>query len=190
MHVFVNDWDINNWNMLMYIGNWQPKFRGHHFKGKNQSYTDGNLFWILVKNTVQVQGGLMNVFSGQSALQHEFGYNLGRFMSKFVPRGRRVLVYLKFRFGNDTRIYHRNTNTSIQRCLESTNGSFRFGFDIKSSPIIFLVEIQTFRSILTILRNHKKMLIPILHWKVIIRYIKMIKVSIVIIYSPYHGKDR
>ena len=43
MHVFVNDWDINNWNMLMYIGNWQPKFRGHHFKGKNQSYTDDSM---------------------------------------------------------------------------------------------------------------------------------------------------
>jgi len=66
MHVFVNDWDINNWNMFMYVGNWQPKLRGHHFK---------------VKNTVQVQGGLMNLFSGQSALQHEFGYNLGRFMN-------------------------------------------------------------------------------------------------------------
>ena len=34
MHVFVNDWDINNWNMFMYVGNWQPKLRGHHFKGK------------------------------------------------------------------------------------------------------------------------------------------------------------
>ena len=33
MHVFVNDWDINNWNMFMYVGNWQPKLRGHHFKG-------------------------------------------------------------------------------------------------------------------------------------------------------------
>ena len=88
-----------------------------------------NLFSNLVKNTVQVQGGLMNVFSGQSALQHEFGYNLGRFMSKlvFLPTG---LVYLEFRFGNDTRIYHRNTNTSVQRCLESTNGSFRFGFEV------------------------------------------------------------
>jgi len=64
MHVFVNDWDINNWNMFMYVGNWHPKIKGHHFK---------------VKNTVQVQGGLMNLFSGQSALQHEFGYNLGRF---------------------------------------------------------------------------------------------------------------
>ena len=33
MHVFVNDWDIINWNMFMYVGNWQPKFKGHHFKG-------------------------------------------------------------------------------------------------------------------------------------------------------------
>ena len=41
-----------------------------------------NSILSLVKNTVQVQGGLMNLFSGQSALQHEFGYNLGRFMSK------------------------------------------------------------------------------------------------------------
>ena len=95
MHVFVNDWDINNWNMFMYVGNWQPKLRGHHFKG-NVYFVQGsthpqcgflieeqrNSIFYLVKNTVQVQGGLMNLFSGQSALQHEFGYNLGRFMSK------------------------------------------------------------------------------------------------------------
>ena len=85
MHVFVNDWDINNWNMFMYVGNWQPKFKGHHFKGK-QSFLfkinqDLELNVLLVKNTVQVQGGLLNLFSGQSALQHEFGYNIGRFMS-------------------------------------------------------------------------------------------------------------
>ena len=83
-----------------------------------------NLF--SVKNTVQVQGGLMNLFSGQSALQHEFGYNLGRFMSKLE-----TFCEVRnngFRFGNNSRIIHRNTNTSIQRCLESTNGAFRVGF--------------------------------------------------------------
>ena len=45
-----------------------------------------NSILSLVKNTVQVQGGLMNLFSGQSALQHEFGYNLGRFMSKLKKK--------------------------------------------------------------------------------------------------------
>ena len=138
MHVFVNDWDINNWNMFMYVGNWQPKLRGHHFKGNiylkvpwttvvrlGPSRTVHTILFS-VKNTVQVQGGLMNLFSGQSALQHEFGYNLGRFMSKLE-----TFCEVRnngFRFGNNSRIIHRNTNTSIQRCLESTNGAFRFGF--------------------------------------------------------------
>ena len=37
------------------------------------------------------------------------------------------LETMVFRFGNNSRIINRNTNTSIQRCLESTNGAFRFG---------------------------------------------------------------
>ena len=108
-----------------------------------------------VKNTVQVQGGLMNLFSGQSALQHEFGYNLGRFMSKLE-----TFCEVRnngFRFGNNSRIIYRNTNTSIQRCLASTNGAFRSGF--KTFPR----SVNPWMRGITLVIKPKKMLIPILH---------------------------
>ena len=47
MHVFVNDWDINNWNMFMYVGNWQPKLRGHHFKG-NVYFVQGSTAFLIL----------------------------------------------------------------------------------------------------------------------------------------------
>lgn len=47
MHVFVNDWDINNWNMFMYVGNWQPKLRGHHFKG-NVYFVRGSTEFLIL----------------------------------------------------------------------------------------------------------------------------------------------
>ena len=121
---------------ILVIGN--PNSEDTISKVKSRIFIQG-FTYFLVKNTVQVQGGLTNLFSGQSALQHEFGYNLGRFASKFqsILPSRIVyfVVYYVFRFGNNSRIHNRNTNTSIQRCLESTNGCFRFGFEILPSHV-------------------------------------------------------
>jgi hypothetical protein len=63
-NVFVNDWDIDNWNMFLHVGNWNHKIKNQHFK---------------ISNRIQAQGGLMQLFGGQSQMETEVGWCIGQF---------------------------------------------------------------------------------------------------------------
>jgi len=78
MHVFVNDWDINKWNIFMSINKFDYKFNLGPL-GKQH---------IKFKNTLQCPDGLIRgMQSGQSQMESELAYHVGRLGRMNVTAG-------------------------------------------------------------------------------------------------------